>query len=270
MCQRIYQFVAFSGSHTHERHPYSLTSAAMGMDVVETVNPATWWKESCRGNGWKVEHIAMDPCTFFSSPPPLRLQLSSSGSHFGHRTWTWVQSNVLHFVQLKRRLKCRRQLAKRVRTGDIVQTYMYILLSIYTHIYIYICISGEKRVRGRVGIYPPLGAMISRLSLDEKLSRWGGRSGAHTYSGAVKHATCAIKMGQTRKLLEMHFVAYEPWRGFKEWNGKEREKKAKRLENQLSLFDKYPLKWKLTGKPPKGGYAWEWSRKWMAIRCHRS
>jgi len=36
---------------------------------------------------------------------------------------------------------------------------------------IYICISGEKRVRGRVGIYPPLGAMISRLSLDEKLSR---------------------------------------------------------------------------------------------------
>jgi len=44
---------------------------------------------------------------------------SRSSSHFGHRTWTWVQSNVLHFVQLKRRLKCRRQLAKRVRTGDV-------------------------------------------------------------------------------------------------------------------------------------------------------
>lgn len=267
MCQRIYQFVAFSGSHTHERHPYSLTSAAMGMDVVETVNPATWWKESCRGNGWKVEHIAMDPCTFFSSPPPLRLQLSSSGSHFGHRTWTWVQSNVLHFVQLKRRLKCRRQLAKRVRTGDIVQTYMYIL-----YIYVFQGKRGHGAGLGYIRLwvqwFPE--KLESRLSLDEKLSRWGGRSVAHTYSGAVKHATCAIKMGQTRKLLEMHFVAYEPWRGFKEWNGKEREKKAKRLENQSSLFDKYPLKWKLTGKPPKGGYGWEWSRKWMAIRCHRS
>lgn len=32
------------------------------------------------------------------------------GGHFGNRTWTWVQSNVLHFVQLKRWLKCRRQL----------------------------------------------------------------------------------------------------------------------------------------------------------------